>query len=131
MPSDYWIDLADRVIHTRAWGSLTDRDLETARAALCGDAQVSAGLAQLLDCSETTLIRVAAETVRRFAETCRTVPLGRQAVVAAGGAALALARRYAVACGRRPEVRVFGDWDAAMEWLTCADASSAAQRRAG
>ena len=117
MPADYRIDRLKGVVYSRAWGVLTDQDLEDNRAALFADPAFEPDLAQLYDFSQVSALRVTSAALQRLAPTSRFAPLARRAIVVGTDEAFGMARMYAILTGREEWIRVFRDRESATRWL--------------
>ncbi|HVO35497.1 MAG TPA: hypothetical protein VMT21_08035 [Gemmatimonadales bacterium] len=121
MPADYRIDASERIVYCRAWGVLTNHDLETHRAALYADPAFRPDLAQLYDFTAVTKLEITADALRNLAETTRFSPTARRALVASTDLAFGMARMYSLMT-QFEFVEVFRDEASAMRWLRSATA---------
>ena len=117
MPAEYRIDRSKRLIHSRAWGVMTDQDLVANRTALFADPGFSPDFDQLYDLSEVTEVKVSSTVLLHLAMSSRFSPLARRAVVVTSDVAYGMARMYAMLTGHEDTIQVFRDRPSAVQWL--------------
>jgi hypothetical protein len=117
MPAEYRIDLSKRIVYSRAWGVLTDRELADNRAALFADPAFAPDLSQLYDFTGVTELGIAATTLAGLAKSSRFSPNTRRAVVVGSDEAFGMARMYAILSDREETIQVFRDRASAVRWL--------------
>lgn len=118
MPAEYRIDPNERMIWTRAWGTIEDRDLTGHRAQLAADARFDRAYAQLLDFSEVTEIRITTGAIRALAGPDPFLPTAWRAVVVPNDVAYGMARMFALMGGMdESRFKVFRDRAEALQWL--------------
>lgn len=118
MPFAYQIDIARRLVISRARGTLTDQDLLSHAAALARDLRFRPDMRQLADFREVTKIEIATGTVRQMAGLNPFRVGSRRAFVVGTEGAYGLARMYQILRDRDPdELEVFRALEPALEWL--------------
>jgi len=125
MPFAFTIDTSRRLVLSRGWGVLNDRELVAHVRALAQDPRFRPDLHQLCDFIDVTDVRVTAAGVR---EMTGLKPFGagaRRAFAVSSDVAYGMARMYQIMREDAPdEVEVFRDIDAALEWLGVAAAKA-------
>lgn len=118
MPVSYQLESARRLVRSRAWGVLTDAEIEAHYARLVQDPGFEPNFRQLCDMTEVTRIDATAEMLRRLAQRAIFSPGTQRAFVAVQDAHYGLTRMFQVFCeleGTRVEIfREIADADA---WL--------------
>ena len=96
MPADYDIDPAQRRIHTRLSGVLTDPDLHAMEARLRLDPRYVSDYDHLIDASEVTGLEVTGAGVRHIIHVTPNGQgcSGRRVIVAPGDALYGMARMF-------------------------------------
>jgi hypothetical protein len=121
MPSDYVIDIEDRLVRSRLWGEVTDADLLDHQRRLAEDPQFSSDFSQLIDSRDVTSAKeITAYGVRSIAQRRLYGPRSRRAIVAPRPDVFGLGRMFESYCqtsGGKEAIRVFSVLADALEWL--------------
>lgn len=118
MPTTYRLDVANRVVYSRAWGAVTDEELAAHSRALKADPRFQPDFLQLQDLLDLSEPRVSAEGLRRLAALNPFGKGARRAVVVASTVAYGLARMHELLrAGSGDELQVFRNRAAALGWL--------------
>ncbi|MCK6470109.1 MAG: hypothetical protein L6R28_00050 [Planctomycetes bacterium] len=121
MPAEYSIDTADRLVHSLAWGTLTDKDLLAHQLRLIADKEFRSDLNQIFDFREVSSSTVTFEGVKIFADRNPFGTGARRVFVVADGATTLhelLRRLEALLSGKGTQVRVqLNDIEAASRWI--------------
>lgn len=126
MPASFRIDPVDHLIHSRAWGALTDDDIVSNRAEMIRHPDFRSDGSQIYDFTEVTDVHVTVAGIRELAQRSAFSPTARRAIVVATDVAYGMARMYALLSNRSEEhFRIFRDAGKALAWLHHED-----QRRA-
>lgn len=123
MPVSYRLDSARHLVLSRAWGVLTDQEIEAHYKRLAADPGFQPTYRQLCDMMEVTRLDATADMLRRLAQQSIFSPGTRRAFVAAQDSHYGLTRMFQVFCeieGTR--VEVFRDLASAETWLDSAEA---------
>jgi hypothetical protein len=123
VPVTYRIDPGRHLVVSRAWGILTDDDIEAHYKRLVEDPGFEPTFRQLCDMMGVTRIDVSTEVLRRLARQSIFAPGTQRAFVAAQDAHYGLTRMFQVFCeleGTR--VEVFRDTASGESWLETATA---------
>ena len=122
MSVGFTIDTSRRLVLSRGWGVLTDRELMVHVRALSADPRFRPDLHQLVDFVGVTDVKVTASGVR---EMTGLNPFGagaRRALTVSSDVAYGMARMYQIMrSDAADEVEVFRDIDSALEWLGLAE----------
>lgn len=125
MPAAFTIDPSRRLVLSRGWGVLTDRELVAHVHALSADPRFRPDLHQLVDFLGVTDVRVTASGVR---EMTGLNPFGagaRRALAVSSDVAYGMARMYQIMRSDAADVvEIFRDIDSALEWLGVAEAKA-------
>jgi hypothetical protein len=121
MPADYTIDTERQLVHSRAWGAVTNADLFDHQRRLALDPRFHRDCSQLLDfLGVTNYDAVTADGVRDVAQRHLYGPHSRRAIAAPDPASFGLARMfqtYRDMAGGEEQIRVFRSLRDAWEWL--------------
>jgi len=123
MPTTYQLDPVRHLVVSRAWGILTDDDIESHYKRLVADSGFDPTFRQLCDMMEVTRIDATSDVLRRLAQQSVFAAGTQRAFVAAQDAHYGLTRMFQVFCeleGTR--VEVFRDTASAEAWLETATA---------
>jgi hypothetical protein len=123
MPSEYQIDVANRLVRARAWGVLTHDDLMATLLGIRNDPAFKSDFSQLYDFREALPSPISAAKVRDLASYSNFGAGSRRALVAANDAIYGLLRMYAAhreAIGRE-QIAVFRSLADAQAWLQSKD----------
>ena len=118
MPEGHEIDVARRVVVSRAWGELSTADFLAHYQAVATDPSFDPTFAQLVDLREVTAFALDTGTIRAKAVTSHFQPGVRRAIVAPSDIAFGLARMFSTyAESASQTVAVFRAIDEAEHWL--------------
>jgi hypothetical protein len=121
MPCDYRIDTERRLVRSRAWGKLTNEELQELQRQLLQDPLFSPECWQLFDAIEVTSVsQVTSDAAQAMARRHIYGPRSRRAIVTRPGATYGLARMfqtYRELAGGHEQIRVFEDLKEAEAWL--------------
>ena len=118
MPATYEIDVARRLVLTRAWGVFTEQDLLGHFTSLGADPDFRSTFSQLADLRDVERAEVRREFIRRYALENLFDRRAQRAIVVSSAEHYELARIYADFAQYAPQnVRVFRDMHDAEEWL--------------
>jgi hypothetical protein len=118
MGMSYTIDAARRLVLTRAWDTLTFRELRDVMTAIAADPAFDPQFASLADLSRVKAVEVDPTEVASVALAPVFGPMTRRAIVAPTDLAFGMARMFATYAGQASQdVRVFRDMAAAEAWL--------------
>ena len=118
MPAEFKIDDERGLIVSRAFGRVTDEDLQRHQQVLRADAAFDPRYDQLWDFLDVTEIAVSDEAIREFARARSFEPEARRALVAGSDLGFGLARMFATLHDDAPEeVQVFRSLEEARAWL--------------
>ena len=81
MPAEYRIDVAKRVVRCRAWGVLSDQDLEDYQAAVSADPAFESDLGQLYDGTDIMELQITSATLVGKLQKSGFAPNARRAFV--------------------------------------------------
>jgi hypothetical protein len=118
MPVSYRLDPSRHLVVSRAWGILTDDEIESHYKRLVADPGFQQTFRQLCDMTEVTRIDATSDMLRRLAQQSIFAPGTQRAFVAAQDAHYGLTRMFQVFCeleGTR--VEIFRDTASAEAWL--------------
>lgn len=130
MPVSYQLEPARRLVRSRAWGVLTDSEIEAHYTRLAQDTGFDPSFRQLCDMTEVTRIDATAEMLRRLAQRAIFSPGTQRAFVAVQDAHYGLTRMFQVFCeleGTR--VEIFRDTADADAWLDPVPAAARSRAR--
>jgi hypothetical protein len=130
VPVSYQLEPVRRLVRSRAWGVLTDREIEAHYTRLVHDPGFESSFRQLCDMTEVTRIDATAEMLRRLAQQAIFSPGTQRAFVAVQDAHYGLTRMFQVFCeleGTR--VEIFRDTADADAWLDPAPAAARSPAR--
>jgi len=119
MPSEYEIDVANRLVRARAWGVLTHADLMATLMGIRNDPAFRPDFCQLYDLREALPSAMSAENVRDLASYSNFGFGSRRALIAANDAVFGLSRIYASyrqVIGKE-QIAVFRSLADAQAWL--------------
>ncbi len=118
MPATYQLDVAHRLVWSRAWGTITNDELAAHSKHLRANPRFAPDFRQLQDLTEIREFKVTSAGLQNLA---RLNPFGkgaRRAVLVASNLAFGLARMHEMLRGNSAdELRVFRQRALAMEWL--------------
>jgi hypothetical protein len=121
MPADYTIDVKRQLVHSRAWGHVTDTDLLEHQRRLALDPRFHPDFSQLWDLlAVTNHDAVTVNGVRDVAQRHLFGPHSRRAIVAADLGSFGMARMFEAhrdIAGGEEEIRVFRRLEEAWAWL--------------
>lgn len=118
MPASYRIDVARRLVLSRAWGVFTAQDLFEHYTALAADPAFDPSFSQLVDLREVEWVGMEREDIRRHALERLFGDRARRALVVSSDLHYELARVYgAFAQYASQKVHVFRDMHDAEHWL--------------
>jgi len=122
MPATYRLDLADRVVWSRAWGVVTDEELDAHSRASRSDLRFEPGLRQFQDLADITDPRVTPGGLHLLAQVNPFVKPARRAVLVASDVVFGLARMHEQLRGDAgDDLQVFRDRAAPLAWLGLPD----------
>jgi hypothetical protein len=122
MAMSYRIDPARRLVHCRAWGTLTREDLHDHYRGLVIDPHFEPHFQQFGDLREVDAISVDRATIAEVAKLPVFDAGVRRAIVAPSDFAFGIGRMFATyAESADQNVRVFREIDEAREWLDISD----------
>jgi hypothetical protein len=135
MPAEFRIDVVSRRVFSEAIGRLTYEDIVGHMNRLMRDPKFDPSFSQLLDFREIDTLDIDSSEVMALAEVRVFSPASKRAFVTSGAEKFGMARMYEAY--RIPKgdknIRVFADYDEAVEWLDLedtADTSATADSRA-
>jgi hypothetical protein len=118
MPASYRIDLARRLVLTRAWGVFTAQDLYDHYNTLSTDPAFDPSFPQLVDLRDVERVDMEPSIIRRHALEFLFASGTQRALVTSSDVAYELARMYKTFAEYVPQnVRVFRDMHDAEQWL--------------
>ena len=118
MPATYRLDLGNRVVWSRAWGVVTDAELQSHSRALARDPRFAPDFRQLQDLTEVVEPRVTSAGLQALAELNPFGAGARRAVLVATDTMFGLARMHELMRGDSCDaLRVLRDRTAALAWL--------------
>jgi hypothetical protein len=118
MPASYRLDLANRVVWSRAWGVVTDEELDAHSRALLTDPRFEPSFRQLQDLTDVTDPRVTPAGLLLLAQINPFGKHARRAALAASDVVFGLARMHEQLRNESgDELRVFRDRADALAWL--------------
>ena len=118
MPASYRIDVARRLVLSRAWGVFTAQDLFDHYTALAADAAFDPSFSQLVDLRDVEQVDMEPSVIRRHALEFLYGAGTQRALVTSSDVAYELARMYGTFAAYVPQnVRVFRDMRDAEQWL--------------
>ncbi len=118
MPASYRIDVARRLVLTRAWGVFTAQDLYDHYNSLAADPAFDPSFPQLVDLREVERVDMEPSIIRRHALEFLFGSGTQRALVTASDVAYQLARMYGAFAAYVPQnVHVFRDMHDAEHWL--------------
>lgn len=118
MPGAFLLDEARRLVLSRGWGVLTDRELLAQARALAADPRFRPHWSQLADFREVTQLQVTSEGVRKLAEVSPFGAGARRAILVGTDETYGVARMFQMMRSQRQdEIEVFRERNAALEWL--------------
>jgi hypothetical protein len=119
MPADYRIDLEKRRVWSHATGDLSYEAITDHMSRLAKDPLFDPLFSQILDFRDVTIVGLTSEEVVRLAEIRVFSPQSKRAFVAPGPLKYGMARMYEALRATKGDdhIRVFTDYDEALEWL--------------
>jgi hypothetical protein len=118
MPASFRIDVARRLVLSRAWGIVTAQDLFDHYTALAADPAFDPAFPQLIDLREIERVDMEPSIIRRHALEYLFASGTQRALVTASNIPYQLARMYGHFAAYVPQnVRVFRDMHDALQWL--------------
>jgi hypothetical protein len=118
MPATFLIDHDDRIVRSRAWGLLIDRDLLDTQQRLREDPRFEPTYCQIFDFTAVEQLSLTADGLRALAANSPFSRDARRAIVVGTEGAYGMARMYAMLSDRNPRFfRIFRDAPSAIKWL--------------
>lgn len=118
MPATYRLDLPNRVVWSRAWGVVTDDELDAHSRTLRMDPRFAPSFRQFQDLTDVSEPRVTPAGLVLLVQVNPFGPKSRRAVVVSTDVMFGLARMHEqLRHGAGDELQVFRDRAAALEWL--------------
>lgn len=118
MPASYAIDTRLRVVFSRRWGVLTDRELSAHSRALEHDPRFEPTFRQLADLRDVERFEVSAIGVRALAQLNPFARESRRAGVVGSDASFGILRMYQSSLmGSSDDILVCRSLDEALEWI--------------
>jgi hypothetical protein len=122
MPVEYTIDVAARLVRTRAWGPVSYVEVSQLQHALLADAAFDKTFNELCDCRDIGVIAITTEELRLLARPHVFGEHSRRAIVYPADRLVirGLVRMFEAfrdSSGGRERIRAFDDLDRAMAWL--------------
>ena len=118
MPTTYRLDVANRVVYSRAWGVARDEEFEAHSRALRAEAAFAPDFRQFQDLVDVAEPLVTAAGLRRLAEVNPFGKGARRAVLVASDLVFGFARMHEMMrTDAGDELQVFRDRGAALAWL--------------
>jgi len=118
MPASYRIDVARRLVLSRAWGVFTAQDLYGHYTALSADPVFDPSFSQLVDLRDVEQVDMEPSVIRRHALERLFAAGAQRALVTSSDVAYELARMYGTSAAYVPQnVRVFREMPDAEQWL--------------
>jgi hypothetical protein len=122
MPVEYSIDVATRLVRTRAWGAVTFVEITQLQHALLADPAFDKTFNELCDCLDIGVIELTTEELRLLAHPHVFGEHSRRAVVYPADRPVirGLVRMFEAfrdSSGGRERIRAFDDLVKAMDWL--------------
>jgi hypothetical protein len=118
MPAMYRLDLANRVVWSRAWGVVTDEELDAHSRALRADPRFDPGFRQLQDLTGITEPRATPGGLQLLAQINPFGKHARRAVLVASDVVFGLARMHEqLRSDAGDELQVFRGRAEALAWL--------------
>jgi len=118
MPATFLIDHDERIVRSRAWGLLVDRDLLDTQQRLREDPRFEPTFCQLFDFTAVEQLLLTGEGLRALAANSPFSRDARRAIVVGSEGAYGMARMYALLSDRNPQYfRIFRDSATAIKWL--------------
>ena len=118
MPAKYRIDVARRLVLSRAWGVFTAQDLYDHYNSLAADPAFDPGFSQLVDLRDVERVDMEPSVIRRHALEYLFSSGTQRALVTSSDVEYHLARMYKTFAEYVPQnVRVFRDMHDAEQWL--------------
>ena len=110
MPATFLIDHDDRIVRSRAWGLLIDRDLLDSQQRLREDPRFEPTYCQIFDFTAVEQLSLTADGLRALAANSPFSRDARRAIVVGTEGAYGMARMYAMLSDRNPRhFRIFRD----------------------
>ena len=118
MPGSYRIDVARRLVLSRAWGVFTAPDLYDHYTSLAADPAFDPSFPQLVDLRDVERVDMEPSIIRRHALEFLFASGTQRALVTSSDVEYQLARMYGTFAAYVPQnVRVFRDMHDAEQWL--------------
>ena len=118
MPATYEIDKERRLVTTRLWGSVSEKEIYEHNEKLRTDPAFDPSYRQCADMSALTEVTVSTDMIRDTANDQFFLPGTRRAFIASTDAVFGMARMYALrAEGLGQTIEVFRELEPAKEWL--------------
>ena len=118
MPATYRIDVARRLVLSRAWGVFTAQDLYDHYNTLAADPVFDPGFSQLVDLRDVERVDMEPSIIQRHALEYLFGGGSQRALVTSSDVEYQLARMYASIAAYVPQnVRVFREMNEAEQWL--------------
>ena len=118
MPATYEIDRQRRLITSRLWGPVTDREVFEHNEKLRGDPDFDPTYQQLVDLTEVTEVVVSTSMINETSLDQFFEPGTRRAMVAVDDAVYGMARMFALRAESVGQtIEIFRDSQKARDWL--------------
>lgn len=118
MPLSYLIDTPNRIVFSRAWGVLSDREIIAHAAALKSDPNFDRGLRQVGSFLAVNALLLTSAAIRAVAQDNPFPRDARRAFVVPSDEAYGLARMFALYLDADPkQFEIFRALEPAMEWV--------------
>ena len=118
MPATFEIDPQRRLVTSRLWGAVTDREVFDHNSRLREDPRFNPAYQQLTDLSGVTEIGVSTGTINQTSLDQFFEPGTRRAIVATSDAVFGMARMFALRAESVGQtIQVFRDEQQARDWL--------------
>src|SRR3954463_15317006 len=120
MPADYTLDLQNRIVMTKAWGTIVAEDAAAHAKRLTEDPAFQKDFSQVLDFSESTSFHLNQQELREFAAMSVFAAGARRAFVVPTSLSFGMTRMYATLrelAGGQEEFQFFDTREQALKWL--------------
>ncbi len=126
MPASYIIDKERRLVLSSGTGVLTVEDIQGHMDGLSRDPDFDPDFSQLVDFSQITVVELSPDDIRRFAKRTIFSSQSRRALFVKNDLQFGLARMFEIHRELNGEtgIRVFRNFDEAMDWVLIRDAAS-------
>jgi len=122
MPSEHAIDVEQRLVRIRMWGTITRAEIMAIRRRVADDPRFGSGYSELIDLQDlTSTVDITTADVRALASSSSTVdPVLRRAFITTDAATFGLARMFEAYRSMHrgsEQIEVFSSAAAAEAWL--------------